>query len=691
MDFSAEEMGVFLDEMDEKIQVLTEGFMTLEREGARSDVLQEVFRAAHTIKGSSAMMGFEDVASLTHELESLLDALRGGKLEVSPWLVNVLFEALDALRGLREKILGRDTDGVDTGSIVQKLRGCQASGGQAPFPQAVAPIAQDTVLENGLKPVEDRHRDIARGDSLYEIRVTFEPSCPMPAVRAFIIIEALGAHGVIEDSVPSPGEIKDGVCGTTLKLTYCSQEDGEELRNLIASMADVAEVTVKSLDREALAGEAVKTSAKADAAVKEVGNGNNKERPAAGAGSSEQGMVKTVRIDVSKLDNMMNLVGELVIERTRLDRLLGLLGTEDSETFIDELREISGHFGQVAGDLQDQIMKARMLPIAQIFNRFPRLVRDLSNKLGKKIELVVEGRETELDRNVIELINDPLIHLIRNAVDHGIESPEERLALGKPEAGTIKLRAHHRENHIFIIVQDDGRGLKAEALKARALSMGLISREEADRMEDEDAYELIFLPGFSTADTVSDLSGRGVGMDIVRTHVERINGTLDVESEPGAGTKFTIKLPLTLAIIRSLLVNLGSQTYAFPMGHVTEIIQVRPEDINRVGEAEFVMLRGSVLPLIRLDRFFGLKAAGEMQYVVVVGSGRERAGVLVDTLLGDQEIVIKSLGDYLGQIRGLSGATILGDGRVALILDVRAMIKQSKEEKGRIKAVNAAH
>ncbi len=687
MDFSAEEMAVFLDEMDEKLQVLTEGFMTLERDGARPDVLQEVFRAAHTVKGSSAMMGFEDVASLTHELESLLDLLRGGKMEVSLELVNILFEALDALRALREGIVGRDGGKVDTSPIIQKLRLCQESGCPAP-PAEAAPRVQDAGAESTPKAAEDTHRDIARGDSLYEITVTFEASCPMPAVRAFIIVEALGAHGIIEDSIPSLDEIKNGVCGPALKLTYSSQEDGEEIRNLIASMADVAEVNVRSIDRVTPDAEA-KIPVQKEAGVQEDGH-NKKGRPAAGTGNGDQGLVKTVRIDVGKLDNMMNLVGELVIERTRLDRLLGLLGTQDIETFIDELREISGHFGQVAGDLQDQIMKARMLPIAQIFNRFPRLVRDLANKLGKKIELVVEGRETELDRNVIELINDPLIHLIRNAVDHGIEPPEERLALGKPEAGTIRLQAHHRENHIFIIVQDDGRGLKAEALKAKALSLGLISREEADRMEDEDAYELIFLPGFSTAAAVSDLSGRGVGMDIVRTHVERINGTLDVESEPGAGTRFTIKLPLTLAIIRSLLVNLGGQTYALPMGHVTEIIQVLPQDINRVGEAEFVMLRGSVLPLIRLDRFFGLKNGSEMQYVVVVGSGRERAGVLVERLLGDQEIVIKSLGDYLGQVRGLSGATILGDGRVALILDVRAMLKHSKEEKGRKKAVNAA-
>lgn len=392
---------------------------------------------------------------------------------------------------------------------------------------------------------------------------------------------------------------------------------------------------------------------------------------------------KTVRVDVQKLDNLMNLVGELVIDRTRLERFVEIFesryGTND---LVEAVNEISTHLGQLTNHLQEEIMKARMLPIAQVFNRFPRMVRDLAHKLGKEIDFIVEGKETELDRNVIEVIGDPLIHLLRNAVDHGIEPPEERAAAGKPKAGTILLKAYHHENHIVIIAEDDGRGIDANKIRRKAVERGLIDEETAARLPDREILNYLFLPGFSLSKEVTDLSGRGVGLDVVKKNIEQINGFLEMSSVLGQGTKFTVKLPLTLAIIRALMVSIMGQVYAFPLTNVMETMHVSPSDVKRVRNAEVIAVRGKVLPLICLAELFGGQRRPQSQRlsVVVVGIGEHRVGVIVDRLLREQEIVIKSLGNYLGRVPGVSGATILGDGEVALIIDVRALVREAARE-----------
>lgn len=674
--FTETEIGVFLDELDEKIQCLNENILALEREGESQESLQEIFRAAHTIKGSSAVMGYNKMASLTHEMENLFDQMRRGLLPVSGTLVDTLFAALDTLHSLRDEILGKDVS-VDVSQVVAGLRRhLEACSADTP------PVAAEEVPEvlppgaaaGGLGELEEeiiREAEL-KGYQPYWVAVRLDPGCQMKSVRAFLVFDTLQQLGDVIKSEPSAEEIQEGRFDTGFRVVLLTREDPDRARNLVMT---ISEIEKAELERIVLAnGAGVREET---AAVREEKAG----QAARGEQQAEVRTVQTVRIDVQKLDTLMNLVGELVIDRTRLNRFAEIFETRfgsGSGDLVETLNEISGHLGQVTGDLQEQIMKARMLPVAQVFNRFPRMVRDLAQKLGKEIDFIVEGHETELDRNVIEVIGDPLIHLIRNAADHGIESPEDRAAAGKPRAGTLRLKASYMENHIIITVQDDGRGIDPARLRAKAVEKGLLDREVAERMTDREALNLIFTAGFSTAGEVSDLSGRGVGMDIVRNQIEQINGSVEVESTPGAGTTFTIKLPLTLAIIRALMVGLGDEQYAFPLSNVIETIGVRSSEIKKVKHSEVILVRGQVLPLVRLSEIFERESLEDKNrlYVVVIGVGQRKVGIIVDELVGELEIVIKSLGDYLGRVPCISGATILGDGQVALIIDVKGLVKE---------------
>lgn len=675
--FSDAEIGVFLDELEEKIQCLNENILVLEREGGSQEALQEIFRAAHTIKGSSAIMGYEKMANLTHEMENLFDQMRKGLLPVSTQLVDTLFLALDTLQALRDEIIGKDVS-VDIEEVVAGLKQCQeaspeTSGNGAPEgEQACVTPLPDAVLESSDEEII-REAEL-RGYQAYWINVELDAGCQMKAVRAFLVFETFQQVGEVIKCEPAAEDIQEGRFDTGFRSIILTKEDPDHIRNLLMTVSEVAKV---DMDQIILANG---TETPKQAAVEAVKTTEKNEKSAK-VEHAEIKTIQTVRVDVQRLDTLMNLVGELVIDRTRLNRFAeifeGRFGAGSGE-MVDRLNEISGHLGQVTGDLQEQIMKARMLPVAQVFNRFPRMVRDLAQKLSKEINFIVEGHETELDRNVIEVIGDPLIHLIRNALDHGIEGPEERAALGKPGAGTLKLKASYMENHIIITIQDDGRGIDPAKLRAKAAEKGLWDREVVERMTDREALNLIFTAGFSTAAQVSDLSGRGVGMDIVRNQIEQINGIVEVASTVGQGTTFTIKLPLTLAIVRALMVEFGNEQYAFPLANVVETISVQAGEIKQVKHNEVIVVRGRILPLVRLARIFGL-AEGEDKsrlFVVVLGVGQKKVGVIVDKLLGELEIVIKSLGDYLGKVPCLSGATILGDGQVALIVDVRSLVKE---------------
>ncbi|MCL0077555.1 chemotaxis protein CheA [Peptococcaceae bacterium] len=705
--FSDVEISVFMNELEEKLQIINDNLLILEQDVNNQEVLQEIFRAAHTIKGSSGIMGYEKMTKLTHEIENLFDKIRSGEITVTSEMINVLFEALDVLKMLKDEITDPSLN-VDISDVLSKLSSYLKSDSGESVEKAddQTSLKQDSEQEKKSENIEvdDALAEVIseaelRGFTAYKIKVDLDEGCQMKEVRAFLIFETLQKSGEIVKSVPSAEDLQDGKFDLSFEVVYLTKEDQDQIKNMLMSIAEVENVQVSAIslqesetkredsddlkaDKERSTDERETKSAKASATP-----GKEKTSKSAAASSAHAVKpVKTVRVDVQKLDNLMNLVGELVIKRTRLNRFVELFESKyGSDELIESLSEMSNHLGYVAGELQEQIMKARMLPISQIFNRFPRMVRDTAQKLGKEIDFIVEGKETELDRNVIEMIGDPLIHLIRNAIDHGIETPEERVKKGKLRKGKLLLKASYHESHIVIIIEDDGKGIDVQKIREKAVERGLYDRETVERMSDKEVLDLIFRSGFSTKDEVSDLSGRGVGMDVVRTAIEQINGVVEVHSEINVGTRFTIRLPLTLAIIRSLMISLGDQIYAFPMANVQETLRVSEDEIKSIGNSEVIVVRDKIVPLLRLKEHFGIvdnthedADLSKELFVVIITSMDKCAAVVVDKLLGEQEVVIKSLGDYLGDIDGLSGATILGDGSVALIIDARGLIKQTK-------------
>ncbi|WP_258360084.1 chemotaxis protein CheA [Moorella sulfitireducens] len=675
----AQYLGVFLDEAEEQLQLLDEAIVKLEQTPDDLDLLNTIFRAAHTLKGSSASMGFNRVATLTHRMENILELLRQGKIPVSREIIDILLASLDRLRLIKDSIAAGNGEEGEVEDIVTRLENVLAGGegavGREDLPGGEL-LVLDDVEQNVIRAAQ------VKGFQPYEIRVQLEEGCQMKGARAYLVFNNLKDAGEIIKSIPHTQELEAEKFDDTFTLLFVSREDADTLANIIKSISEIKNVTIRPLiledEHEAGAGIPAGTTGQDLTAARAGG---------AGGGAGETRITQTVRVDVQRLENLMNLVGELVIDRTRLAEVgNGLKSRLGNEELLETLEEVSLHIGRITSDLQEEIMKARMFPIDQVFNRFPRMVRDLARKAGKEIDFIIEGRETELDRTVIEEIGDPLIHLLRNAIDHGIEEPAARLKAGKSRHGTVRLRAFHQENQIVITVEDDGAGMDPEKIKARAVARGLLSHEAAARLGPREALDLIFLPGFSMTDKVTDVSGRGVGMDIVRSHLEKINGTIDIRTTPGRGTCFTIKLPLTLAINRSLLVQVGGRVYAFPLANVVEIISITPPEVQHVHRQQVVVVRGRVLPLIYLGQALGLHvtAPAEENYaVVIVGLAEKQFGFIVDNLIGEQEIVIKSLGNFIGKIPGIAGATIMGDGSVALILDVRSLVDNLGVAEGR--------
>lgn len=667
-------LGVFLDETEEQLRLMDENLILLEQHPDDLELLHHVFRAAHTVKGAAASLGLERITRLTHALEGVLDELRHGRLSVGRPVIDVLLRCLDALRELKEEVASGKPAAVDLAGLVEELNALRETPAEAATP-AVTPAG---ALE--LNEVERHLVEAAqvKGLRVWHLRITLDEGCLMKAARAYLVYKNLEDLGEIIKTVPPVEDLEAERFGLTFSLVLITREDADVVASVAKATSEIAAVEVEPVTGEtATTGEA-KTAApgKAAAAEKEAGRATGETRA---TGNTRAG--QTVRVDVQRLDNLLNLVGELVIDRTRLAEVeANLRGKMSGQTDLETLEEISVHIGRITGELQEEIMKARMFPIEQVFNRFPRMVRDLAQKAGKEVDFLIEGRETELDRTVIEEIGDPLIHLLRNAIDHGIEPPEERERLGKPRRGTVALKAYHQENQIIITVSDDGQGMDAQLIRQQAVARGLISAEQAARMSERESLNLVFLPGFSTAENVTDVSGRGVGMDIVRSHLEKINGTIEIATAPGRGTTFTIKLPLTLAINRSLLVKVAGLILAFPLGNVVEIIEVARDQIQYVHRQEVALVRGEVLPLFSLADTLGLAGRQEEERerlpVVVAAVSERRVGFIVDTLIGEQEIVIKALGGYVGNIPGLAGATIMGDGSVALILDVRGLLAQ---------------
>lgn len=666
--FTDEEMAVFFDELDEKVQILNESFLRMENEGGSDEILQEIFRAAHTIKGSSAIIGFDRMSRLTHEMENLFDLMRNQRLGVSKPLMEVLFESLDTLIVLRS---GNGDAEVDLEPLLGKLEKCRCNEGVSrPEPEDSAYLKAEEALElpgSANLGNSDAMSQAKREMEKYRVQVTLESDCMMKPVRAFLVIKTLEEAGIIIGGEPSPEDIKEGLFDRSFVLFISSGEDSDTLRNILLAISEVARVEVTPIDG------ALEAEVAPGSVLAEKGKGVSPVE-------SKKVTQTTVRIDVKKLDALMDLVGELVIDRTRLKSFAQVFGQRyNSDDLAGKIEEITSHLGQITNDLQEQIMKARMLPVSNVFNRFPRMVRDLSQKMGKRINFVVEGNETELDRNVIEVIADPLIHLIRNSIDHGLEFPDQRERAGKSPEGLLKLSAAYLENHIVITVEDDGRGIDPDAVRAKAVEKNIVSQDAAFRTADSDIINYIFEAGFSTAREVSDLSGRGVGLDVVKSKIESINGSVEVANSPGRGTKFTIQLPLTLAIIRSLMVEVDQQVYAIPLANVLETMRISAAEVKMIQSNEFIVVRGKVMPLVRASQLLGgaWESEGSSIYIVILNVANRRVGLVVSNLIGEQEIVIKSLGKYLGRIPYISGATILGDGKVSLILDAREVVRQS--------------
>lgn len=711
MDFSEgitpEDIQVFLEEADEQIQLLEDDLVKLERAERSDELLQEIFRAAHTLKGSSATLGHQKMAELTHAMENAFDQLRRGAIEVTTELMDVLLKALDALSDMKEDLRAGVETGVDVDEIVAditeaiRLSAVDADAETAsstPLRTTEAGKSVDETAQMQAAAAQSQHLESVRsslpGNALH-LAVAIDQECPMPSVRAFQVVDLLASVGEIAHSVPSLDDIEAGNVDYSLEAYVITDKSASEIEELVQQISDLIEVRVASIaDEEAASAgdldeppESGSNEGSAQPAPTDTGSADSGGSQVDGSHHAKSRQPRrgfasistTVRVDVSKLDTLMNLVAELVIDRAHLAQIAKELESRFEGSDISEaLDRTSLNVGRVTSELQDEIMKIRMLPIDNVFRRFPRMIRDLSQELGREVDLVIEGQDTELDRSVIEEIGDPLIHLLRNAVGHGIEPPEERVKAGKPRRGLVQLRAYHQENTIVIEVEDDGRGIDVDRVRTRAVDRGIISADAAARISDREAVNLIFASGLSTAQQVDAVAGRGVGMDIVRTNIERLNGSISVETRKGKGTRFVVKLPLTLAIIRAQLVSVGGRIYAVPISSVQINLREPESKITTVKGQETYLYGDRVLPIIRLSEVFGVEstpAEDGRLLIVVVRSSDEQVGLVVDKLMGQQEIVIKNLGGVLGDIRGLSGVTILGDGRLALIIDVPSLVR----------------
>jgi two-component system chemotaxis sensor kinase CheA len=677
-DISAEELKVFLEEAEEQIELLDNDIVRMEKESDNAELMQEIFRAAHTVKGSSGMVGHVRMAELTHAMETMLDKIRNRQLEVSSQVVNALLFSLDALKVLKEEVVSQEDADLDIVPIVGRLKELTNAG---PDPRSPSKAGKLELSQSQLHEIKE---DMVKEHNIFRIKAGVPSDSVWAAVRFMQVLNELNRIGKVIASCPSAKEIEEEKVAFDLEVIFSGLTDMDAVQGEVKSVAEIDRVTVTHVTEEEIFDsekpqareEAGKPTGAADKAAS-PGNAVQKT-PSAAAGDSQT--LQSVRIDVKVLDNLMNIVEELVIDRSRISRVGKVLTAryEDDE-IIQELSETSNHIIKIINELQENIMKVRMVPISTIFSRFPRLVRDLAQKQQKKLDFSVEGGETELDRSIIEQIRDPLLHLLRNAVDHGVETPDARRKAGKPETATVKLDARQEQGNIVITLQDDGKGIDTNKLRATGIKRGLITEENASSLSETDAINLIFIPGLSTAEKATEVSGRGVGMDIVRNNIENLGGSIAIETTLGQGTRFTIRLPLTVAIVQGLLISSGGATYIMPLGSVVETLTVAGTDIKTINQREVIRLRDSIVPIMGLENILGRQGSrtklGEHNLIVVIKAGERLAGLVVDNLMERQEIVVKPLGSYLGDIEGISGATILGDGRVALILDAASLSK----------------
>lgn len=630
MEEMQEIMEDFLIEAFEMIDQLDQDLVELEHNPKDLDLLNKIFRVAHTIKGSGSFLNFDILTHLTHNMEDVLNKARKNELEITPDIMDVILESVDLMKGLLKAIRENKTDansGIDIHDCVVKLQAIQNNE-----------YNKDTHKNNNKKSAKKTSSKKDKENS--KVKEDTKTTTPMKSEE--------------EDY---------------------SNMSAEEVENEIQRLLQERQASDKEKRAKKKMQQAQEAKINEENAMKNTSNKDSKTNT----------LEQTVRVDVKRLDHLMNLIGELVLGKNRLLRIYGDVEERyDGERFLEELNQVVSSVSTVTTDLQLAVMKTRMLPISKVFNKFPRMVRDLARDLNKDIDLIISGEENELDKSIVEEIGDPLVHIIRNSCDHGIETPEERQEKGKEATGTINLSAYNEGNHIVIKIEDDGKGLDPEVLKRKAIEKNVISQAEAETLSDKEAFSLILKPGFSTAAKITNVSGRGVGMDVVKTNIEQLNGMIEIESEKNIGTTIKLKIPLTLAIIQALLVGVQEEYYAIPLSSVLETVKVNQDEIYTINGKSVLRLRDEVLSLVRLADIFGVDCILENineVYVVIIGIADQKVGIIVDYLIGQEEVVIKSLGYYLKGTTGIAGATVRGDGKITLIVDVPALINMAKEVK----------
>ena len=686
-------LEIFIDETKEHLQSLNTQILELEQNSENMDTINEVFRAAHSLKGMAGTMGYKRMQNLTHDMENVFSEVRNGHIKVNAAMIDCLFQCLDALDEYLNNIQESGDEGTNDNEILIKDLTAMLSGNTGKAEEVKTETKEVAQAETSDK---EKWKEIVLGDAekhvlaeaakqgknIIGLTVYVQESCILKAARAFLVFKALEDLGEVIVSNPSAQDIEDEKFEYEFSIIMVADCDAKKAIDAAAYVSEIQEVvgslmtppTYEEAVQEAKVETAEATVA-ADAPVTEVADVKKKETKAPAATAEKKGkpvVNRTVRVDIEKLDVLMNLVSELIIAKNSLVSATNAEGAVN--TGVNEHIE---YLESVTTNLHESVMKVRMVPIESVVNKFPRMIRDLQKKLGKKMELYMSGEETELDRTVVDEIGDPLMHLLRNSADHGLESAAVRKERGKPEVGSIFLNAYQEGNNVVIEVRDDGNGIDVEAVRNKAIERGTITPEQAESMSEKEIINLLFLPSFSTAKQVSDVSGRGVGLDVVRSKIESLSGEVEVKSKLGVGSTWIIRLPLTLAIIQALMVVVGGEKYAISLGNIQTIEDISPSDIKYVQSKEVITLRGNVIPLVRLNQVLGIESTrkpDENMIAVIVKKGDKQAGLIIDELMGQQEIVIKSLGKYINKSKEISGATILGDGEVALILDTNALL-----------------
>ena len=688
-------LEIFIDETKEHIQTLNDQVLILEAEPDNIDTVNEIFRAAHSLKGMAGTMGFKRMQRLTHDMENVFSEIRNGKLNVNADMIDIVFKCLDAIEGYLANIIETSDEGTeDNEEVIALLNAAleQGNGDAAKETESAKPEVESETKSDAPSdrrkylsiPIADFEKNAmteakANGLHVYATTVYIQETCLLKAARAFLVFKGLENKGEIIKSVPSAQDIEDEKFEFDFSMFIISDKPLEDIKKAIENVSEIEEVLIEEYNIPEQVEETSKPKeAEADKPeVKDNKPAKVDDKKTHAKTGNKPVVNRSVRVDIEKLDDLMNLVSELIIAKNGLVSVTGAVAAQE-QTFNEQIEYLE----RITTNLHESVMKVRMVPIESVVNRFPRMIRDLSKKLNKEMELIMTGEDTELDRTVIDEIGDPLMHMLRNAADHGLESTIDRLKLGKPQAGTIRLDAYQDGNNVTIEVSDDGAGVDVEKIKRKAIEKGTLTEEQAEYMSEKEAIDLLFQPAFSTAEKISDVSGRGVGLDVVKNKIEGLGGDVEVVTKLGEGTTFIVRLPLTLAIIQALMVDVSGEKYALPLNSIVTVEEILPEDIKYVHTKEVINLRGTVIPLVRLNEVLDIEPLCDEEdgldddtiIVVIVKKGDRQAGLVIDKLLGQQEIVIKPLGKFIRVPKMISGATILGNGEVALIIDSNTLV-----------------